>query len=159
MRDDAIMKKKMFTVVAILLALVFWFFDASVHYFIYNEPQFELVPNDINELWMRAVIVSLIILFGVFSDHFTQKIMHRQKQLEVAHIFGSLIHANRDVLDNLLKQMKLFRMEAQKSQDFDRDVIKYYDNAIEQASDLVVTLLKVEQALNEPESADRPDES
>jgi len=153
------MKKKMFTVVAILLALVFWFFDASVHYFIYNEPQFELVPNDINELWMRAVIVSLIILFGVFSDHFTQKIMHRQKQLEVAHIFGSLIHANRDVLDNLLKQMKLFRMEAQKSRDFDRDVIKYYDNAIEQASDLVVTLLKVEQALNEPESADRPDES
>ena len=153
------MKKKMFTIAAVLVALIFWFFDASVHYFIYNEPQFELVPNDINELWMRAVIVSLIILFGVFSDHFTHKVMHRQKQLEVAHIFGSLIHANRDVLDNLLKQMKLFRMEAQKSQDFDRDVIKYYDNAIEQASDLVVTLLKVEQALNEPESAGRPDES
>lgn len=153
------MKKKMFTVAAVVLALIFWFFDSSVHYFIYNEPQFQAVPDDINELWMRAVIVSLIVLFGVFSDHFTQKIMYRQKQLEVAHIFGSLIHANRDVLDNLLKQMKLFRIEAQKSRDFDRDVIKYYDNAIEQASDLVVTLLRVEQALNEPESAGRPDES
>ena len=153
------MKKKMFTVAAVVLALIFWFFDSSVHYFVYDEPQFHFIPDDINELWMRAVIVLLIVLFGVFSDYFTLKIMYRQKQMEVAHIFGSLIHANRDVLDNLLKQMKLFRIEAQKSRDFDRDVIKYYDNAIEQASDLVVTLLKVEEALHEPESAGRTDES
>ena len=59
------MKKKIFTVAATAIALLFWFFDASVHYFLYKEPQFEFIPDDINELWMRTAIVVLIVLFGI----------------------------------------------------------------------------------------------
>ena len=146
------MRKRIFTIVAIGLALIFWFFDSTVHYFIYGEPEFELIPSDFNELWMRIVIISLILLFGIFADYFTHQIMYKQKQLEVAHIYGSLIHASRDVLDNLLIQMRLFKIEANKSQDFDPNIIGYFDNAIQQLSELVATLSKVEQALKDPES-------
>ncbi len=149
------MKKNMFTIAGLTLALVFWFFDSFVHYFMYGEPEFEFIPSDFNELWMRLVIVTLIVLFGVFADYFTHRIMVKQKQLEVAQIYGSLIHTSRDILDNLLLQMHLFKNEASKSQDFDREIIKYYDNAIAQLSDLVITLSKVERALKEAESPDR----
>ncbi len=145
------MRKQIFTIAAFALALGFWFFDSAVHYFVYEEPEFEFVPSDFNELWMRIVIVSLIVLFGIFADYFSRKIMYKQKQLEVAHIYGSLIHASREVLDNLMVQMQLFKIEANKSQDFDPDIIGYFDNAIQQLSALVATLSKVEQALKDPE--------
>lgn len=148
----------MFTIAAIAMALVFWFFDSLVHYFIYLEPHFEIVPNDFNELWMRIVIVILVVFFGIFADFFTQKIMFKQKQLEVAGIYSSLIHTSSDILDNLLLQMQLFKVEALKSKDFDRDVIKYYDSAIEQASDLITTLSKVEKALDDSKFVDESGE-
>lgn len=138
-----IMKKKIFTVAAIVMALLFWFFDASVHYFLYKEPQFEFIPRDINELWMRTLIVVLIMLFGIFADFFTNKLLYKQKQLEVARTYGAMMHASHHILNNLLNQMHLFRIEALKSKDFDRDVIKFYDNAIQEASNLTDTFSKV----------------
>ena len=139
-----IMRKKIFTIIAFTLALIFWFFDSSVHYFLYNEPQFELIPNEFNELWMRVIIVLLIIFFGIFADYFTNSIMYREKQLEVVHVYNGVLNTSGHVLNNLLNQMQLFKLEALKSKDFDREVIKYYDNAIKEASDLIDTLSRVE---------------
>ena len=132
-----VMKMKIFTFAAFIMSFVFWFFDSSVHYFLYNEPEFEVVPTDFNELWMRAVIVLLIVTFGIYADHFTSNILLREKQLEVARIYNGMIDASLHVLVNLLNQMKLFKLEAQKSKDFDRDAIRLYDNAIQEASNLV----------------------
>jgi len=139
-----IMKKKMFTMASVVMALTFWFFDSLIHHFLYNEPQFELVPEDFNELWMRSVIVLLIMIFGIFADYFTNKIMFKQKQLEVANVYGLMINASINVLNNLINQMRMFEMEALKSKDFDRDVINLYDNAIKEATYLIEALSKVE---------------
>ena len=51
-------------------------------------------------------------------------------------------------ISNLLNQMQLFKIEALKSDDFDRDVINLYDNAIKETSELIDTLTRVE-ALSE----------
>jgi hypothetical protein len=138
------MKKKIFTIIAFALALIFWFFDSSVHYFLYKEPQFELIPAEFNELWMRTIIVLLVIFFGIFADYFTNSIMYREKQLEVVHVYNGVLNTSGHVLNNLLNQMQLFKLEALKSKDFDREVIKYYDNAIKEASNLIDTLSRVE---------------
>ncbi len=138
------MKKKMFTIAASLIAFVFWFFDSSVHYFLYGEDNFEFFPSDFNELWMRTVIVILIMLFGIFGDHFTNNIVMRDKQLEVARIYNGMIHASLHILVNLLNQMQLFKLEALKSKDFNREIIKYYDTAIDEASNLVETLSRLQ---------------
>ena len=139
-----IIKKKIFTIIAFTLALILWFFDSSVHYFLYKEPQFELIPNEFNEFWMRTVIVLLIIFFGIFADYFTSSIMYREKQLEVVHVYNGVLNTSCQILNNLLNQMQLFKLEALKSKDFDREVIKYYDNAIKEASNLIDTLSRVE---------------
>ena len=134
----------MFTIATFLMAVIFWFFDTSIHHFVYKEPQFEFIPSDFNELWMRLVIVFLLLLFGIFADFFTNKIMFKQKQLEVVHLYSSMIHTSRHILNNILNQMQLFKLEALKSKDFDREIIELYDNTIKEASDLLDTFSRVE---------------
>ena len=146
---NIIMKNWMFSIVAFFIAFVFWFFDASIHYFVYREPQFELIPDDYNELWMRVVIVLLIILFGVFADYFSRKLLITQKQLEASRIYSSMINATHHILNNLLNQMQFFKLEAQKSKDFDQEALTLYDNAINEASELIERLSKVENITEE----------
>jgi len=138
------MKNRIFSIVALVLAVVFWFFDSSVHYFVFEEPQFELIPDEINELWMRSTIALLVILFGVFADYFSKKIARAQKQLEAMRIYDSMIYATHHILNNLLNQMQLFRIEALRSKDFDKDVIELYDRAIGEASGLIERLSEIE---------------
>ena len=140
------MKKKIFTVAAFEMALVFWFLESAIHYFVFEESHFEFIPSEPNELWMRVVIVFLIMLLGIFADAFIRRIVHNQ--IKVAHVYNSLIQASNHTLDNLLGQMQLFKLEAQKCKDFDADVIKSYDAAIEHASELKDKLSNVDEALN-----------
>jgi len=141
------MKNKIFTIAAFEMALFFWILESVIHYFIFEEQNFEIIPSEMNELWMRIVIVFLIMLLGIFADSFINRILH--KQMEVARVYNSLIQASSHTLDNLLNQMQLFKMEAETSKDFNRDVIKYYDNSIKQASELIVRLSNVDKALSE----------
>ena len=122
---------------------MFWFFDAAIHHFIYEEPQFEFLPDDFNELWMRVVIILLIILLGIYADSITRKLLIKEKQLEAARIYTSMIRASQHILNNLLNQMQLFKLEALKSNDFDREIIKLYDNAIDEAGYLIKSLSEV----------------
>lgn len=138
------MNKRKYFIFACAIAFVFWFLDASIHYFIYGEPQFEFIPDDFNELWMRTVIVLLLIFFGVYADSSTKKLLIKEKQLEAIRIYDSMSYASRHILNNLLNQMQLFRREALNSDDFDREIIKCYDNAFDEAKNLIQKLSQVE---------------
>lgn len=140
---DILMKRARFTITAFAIAFFFWLFASPIHFFLYREPPHELIQGGLNELWMRIVIVLAVVFIGIFADHFTNKIF-KAKQLEVAQVYNGVLNASGQVLDNLLFQMQLFKLEAQKSTDFDRDIIKYCDDAMKEASDLIETLARVE---------------
>jgi hypothetical protein len=137
-------KIKAFTIAATVMALLFWTLEAAIHFYLFDEPQFEIFPTETNELWMRSVIVVLIVCLGISADLFIDRIVH--KQLDVAHTYSAMIHTSRHILINIVNQMQLFKLEAQKSKDFDKEVIKYYDSTIKEASDLIETLAKVRDA-------------
>ena len=141
------MKIKAFTIAATGMALLFWVLEAAIHYYLFGEPQFEIFPTETNELWMRSFIVVLIVCLGISADLFIDRIVH--KQLDVAHTYSAMIHTSRHILINIVNQMQLFKLEAQKSKDFDKEVIKYYDSTIKEASDLIETLAKVRDATKE----------
>ena len=61
-------KKHYFLKFAVPCALLFWFLDSLIHYFWYGELEFEMVPSDTNELWMRSSIFVLLTTFGLFAD-------------------------------------------------------------------------------------------
>lgn len=50
------------------LAVCYWLFDSSVHYLAFHGENFELIPRDFNELWMRSMVVFLIAVFGVYTE-------------------------------------------------------------------------------------------
>lgn len=50
---------------SIILALAFWLVDSCIHYFLYREPTFQIIAQDVNELWMRSLICLLIVISGV----------------------------------------------------------------------------------------------
>ena len=138
------MKKQIFTLVSCVIAFVFWFFESALHYFVFGEAAFEYIPIDHNELWMRIVIVILIVSFGVFTSFFSRKLLIQEKQLEAVRIYNSMLSASHHILNNLLNQMQLFRIEALKSKDFDHKIIRYFDDATNEATELIKKLSAIE---------------
>ena len=116
--------KYQFTAISISIAVLFWFSDSLVHYFGYSEQAFEIFPSDFNELWMRCVIVVLIVALGVFADHRTG--------LDKAAVYRAMLGATNHILRNHLQNMNLFREAAENSKDFDKDVLKQYDEMIDE---------------------------
>ncbi len=133
----------MYLSIAVLVAIIYWFLDSSIHYFIYQEAQFELIPDDINELWMRISIVILIVAFGIFADYSSNKILAKEKQLEAINIYNSMLKANQHILNNLLNQMLLYKIEAENCQDFNPEVLKLLDKSLDEASELFKNLSEV----------------
>lgn len=56
------------------VAAVFWLIESAIHASIFDNSDFlgEIVPGDLNELWMRALIVLLIVAFSVSAHHAVQ---------------------------------------------------------------------------------------
>ena len=117
-------KKHQFTAISISIALLFWFFDSIVHHFVYGEQGFEVLPSDLNELWMRCVIVVLIVAFGVFAD--------RRTGHEKIAVYRAMLDATNHILRNHIQTMILFRAEAENCMDFDKDILKQYDQIIDE---------------------------
>ncbi|MCK4837315.1 MAG: hypothetical protein KAS94_00855 [Desulfobulbaceae bacterium] len=143
------MKKNIFTIIGLVVAVSYWIFESSMHYFVFNGTSFELMPAEINEIWMRLCVLLIIVLFGVFADVFSRKLVAKEKQLEATHIYESMLRATHHILNNLLNQMQLFKLEASKSKDFDRKIINYFDISVNEASDLIEELSKVENITRE----------
>lgn len=76
--------KHYFIYLAIPLALSFWLLDSFTHYFIYGESEFEIIPSDNNDLWMRISISLLLVSFGLFSDFRSKKIIEKNNALNLA---------------------------------------------------------------------------
>lgn len=138
------MKKKIFTLTGLFIGLAFWFADSAIHYFIYNELEFEFIPEDVDELWMRLVIVLLIFFLGIFADSYSKKLVIEEKQSEALDIYNSMLGATQHILNNLLNQTQLIKVEAMKSKDFNKEVIKSYDTAFNDALELIKKLSSVE---------------
>lgn len=100
---------------AVILSLLFWLSDSLIHRFIYSEEAFELIPADVNELWMRALVIVLLLAFGFFADNRANRICAAEQ--EKVDIFVATIGATQHVLNNLLNEWQLVFMEMEKSGD------------------------------------------
>lgn len=129
--------------IAILLALAYWLFDSTLHYAVYGEAVFEIIPADTNELWMRSTILVLIIGFGMFADHHVNKL--RKMEAEKHEIYIAMLDANHHILNNLLNNMLLFRLEAKKHAAFDNEIIRLFDQAIEETGRQIKSLENIRQ--------------
>jgi len=135
------MDKYMVRVVTFIAIAFFWTAESLLHRFIFDHNQFALFPTDSNELWMRALVVAIIILFGGFVDYHMRRV--REKEKEKNDIYFAMLHSSSHILNNFLNQMQLMKIEADRCQDFDRDVLDAYDSIVDEASELIRNLKTV----------------
>jgi len=99
------MNDRKFTLLAVGLAILYWFAESVIHRFIYSERIFEVLPSEVNELWMRLLIVLLIVAFGGFADNRARKIQITQR--EKREVFYATVRSTQHILNNLLNQLQL----------------------------------------------------
>ncbi len=93
------------TIIAIIVATLYWIAESIVHRFVFDEETFELLPSNINELWMRVMIVALMICFGVFGDAWSRRLV--AKEDEKRQIFIATASSTQHILNNLLNQIQV----------------------------------------------------
>lgn len=141
--ENKMKNKHFFLKVAIIFALSFWLLDSLVHYFIYGELEFEIIPTDLNELWMRFIIVVLLITFGMFVDYHTNKIF--LKSIEKYDVYKTMLNATHHILNNFLQKMMFFRDAANESADINKKIIETYDEVI---NDTLLQIKELEDIKN-----------
>ncbi len=121
-------EKHFFLKFSIPLALAYWFFDSVVHYFGYGELEFQIIPSDLNEFWMRSLIFILLLAFGVFADYHTNKII--EKDAEKHDVYMAMLGVTRHILNNFSNKIVLFRSETEDNKAFDIDILKIFDQVM-----------------------------
>ncbi len=118
--------KKPFTLISIAFAIFFWFLESIIHYFGYGEPAFEIIPADIDEIWMRFIIVILVVTVGILAD--------RQNKADRQTVHRATLQDTYHILNNFLQMMLRIRDEAKDSEDVDDEVLARYDQIIEETT-------------------------
>ena len=136
------MNNNNFFIKAIMLSTAFWLMDSVIHRFVYLEGEFEFVPAETNELWMRVVIVVLLIIFGKYADFHSKSMLKKEREKRI--VFNATVSSTQHILYNLLNQMQYFKMIADKSNAFDDKVIEQYEHSMKEGKELVEKLSSVE---------------
>jgi len=130
-----------FRILCILLSMVFWVAESAIHVIYFGDTNFEIFPSDGNELWMRSLIVVMLFCFGMYVDAVIKKIKLKEK--EKLDVYRSMMYASQHILNNFLNQMLIVKMEAEKCEAFDRNVLASYDSISAEATMLIKKLESV----------------
>ena len=112
------LRPSVIALLSLILAIVSWLSDSVIHFAIYEEPTFQIIPQDINELWMRSVICLLILSLGAViarSVATKQRVMALQAKLgvyrgESNYIFLRLHHLALGVETNQLTPEQFYAL-------------------------------------------------
>ena len=97
-----------------IVAAISWLGESLLHFAILEHGQpFEWIPGDSNELWMRTVIFSLIVIFGIYVQTYANKKMDVEE--EKMRTLKATMNTVEDRLGNALSGIKLLLAGAEKS--------------------------------------------
>jgi len=139
---DDTMKNHKFTIIITFVAAVYWAFESLIHHFIFLDSyRAAFLPTDGNELWMRLGIVVLIIVFGVYVDIQTGKLLAKER--EKKEVFFATVSSTQHILNNLLNQMQIALFGSGGSASMDDETKKMFKQALVEGKNQVTRLSSV----------------
>ncbi len=132
------MKHVRYKYYGLILAICYWLFDSIIHKLIFGEGDFEFIPSDVNELWMRSLIVFLIISFGFYIDISVRKLL--EKEAEKHMVFRSTVTAVQHVMNNMLHKMQIYRSKMSKCGNVSDEEVHQFNELVKQAADNIKKL-------------------
>lgn len=137
------MDRYKFTILGFGLALLYWIGESIVHRFVYAEDFFEIVPSDVNEFWMRLLIIVLIVGFGVFADNRASKV--RASEQEKHEVFVATVRSTQHILNNLLNQLQLAIYDLDEERCLESETRKLLERSIRDSKEQVERLSAVSE--------------
>jgi len=125
----------------LILGVIYWLFDSVIHKLAFGEEEFEFIPGDVNELWMRTLIVTLIIIFGFYIDFSTKKLI--EKEQEKLEVYQSTVLAVQHVLNNYLHKMQIFKSKMKKCDNISEHDVDAFNELIKEATENIKKLSSV----------------
>jgi len=116
------LKNKGLIFLGVALAAGYWLLESAIHVYVFHAASFpeSILPTDVNEIWMRMIVIGMFFSFGVFA----QSSLNKRKQIE-----KKLRHG-----EKLLGKTKAELAEAQRiahlgswSRDIINDVLSWSD--------------------------------
>jgi hypothetical protein len=135
------MDRHKFLLLSAALALLYWTAESLIHRFVYAEKFFEIVPSDVNEFWMRLLIIALILGFGLFADNRARKIKATER--EKYEVYVATIRSTQHILNNLMNQMQLAFLDLDKEHGLDNDTRILLERSIREGKQQVERLSSV----------------
>lgn len=129
------------------MALLYWFAESVIHRFVYAEEFFEVVPSDVNEFWMRLLIIVLIIGFGFFADNRASKIKRTER--EKHQVYVATVRSTQHILNNLMNQMQLAFLDLEKEHCLESETKKLLERSIRESKQQVERLSSVSNISSE----------
>lgn len=145
--SDWRMDRYKFSLLGTGLALLYWFAESVIHRFIYADEFFEIVPSDVNEFWMRLLIIVLIVGFGVFADNRASKI--RNSEREKREVYVATVRSTQHILNNLMNQMQLAFLDLDRQHCLETDTRKLLERSIREGKEQVDRLSSVSEISSE----------
>lgn len=141
------MERHKFSLLGLGLALLYWFGESVIHRFVYAEEFFEVVPSDVNEIWMRLLIVVLIIGFGFFADNRARKI--KRTEQEKHQVYVATVRSSQHILNNLMNQMQLAFLDLEKEHCLENETRRLLERSIRESKQQVERLSSVSDISSE----------
>ncbi|MBT7950710.1 MAG: hypothetical protein HN764_03725 [Gammaproteobacteria bacterium] len=135
------MKNIIFTMIAAVMAALYWFVESIIHKHVFKELPFELIPSDINELQMRVVIVTTFLCFGLYVDK-KRKVL-RAKEEEERRIFRVTVHSAQLIIDKLLRNVRTGLNEIYKTKMLDAKTTQFLRESMIEAEKLEAKLVSI----------------
>jgi hypothetical protein len=144
---DYSMNRYKFTVLGFGLALLYWVAESTIHRFVYADAFFEFFPSDVNEFWMRLLIIVLIVGFGMFADNRARKI--KASEQEKHAVFVATVRSTQHILNNLMNQLQLAFYDLEKEGCLESETTKLLRRSIREGKEQVERLSGVSEISSE----------
>jgi len=133
--------KPRFKYYALTISIVYWIIDSTIHKLAFGEEEFEFIPGDINELWMRTLIVCLVLVFGFYIDYSMKKLV--KKEQEKLEVYQSTVLAVQHVLNNHLHKMQIFKSKMSKCDNISDTDVENFNKLVKETTESIKNLSNV----------------
>lgn len=126
------------TIIGLIISLLLYI---SVHFFGLElfEAFVEFVEKH-EDYELDEIIIPIIILLISVSINIFIANRDKDAQIEKYKIFRAMLNSLHHIINNFLNQAQIVRIEAEKSKDFNKEILKLYEGIIDEASELTKSL-------------------
>lgn len=87
MRKFKISNNGRIILIGIVLSVIFWILEASIHSFVFQEGNFirQIIVPNIHEIWMRSLVVCVLILFSIYAQFIITRRQNAERLVKIAY--------------------------------------------------------------------------